>query len=69
MNGARRLRDLHFRATPAHVAQLEALAASRCVPVADVLREALAQYLRTTEPPVPSTSGLTLVWPEEETPA
>jgi hypothetical protein len=66
MKGARRLRDLHFRATPAQVAQLEAHALARSAPIADILREALATYLAQTPPPSTITTGLTLVWPDEK---
>lgn len=66
MKGARRLHDLHFRAEPAQVAQLEAWAAARCCPLADLLREALALYLTQTPAPPPSTTGLRLRWPDEE---
>lgn len=68
MKGARRLRDLHFRATEAQVQQLDALAAHRCCPLADVLRDALTTYLAQTPAPPATTSGLVIVWPDKETP-
>lgn len=68
MKGARRLQDLHFRAEPAQVAQLDALAAARCVPLADLLREALAQYLAQVDLPPAHDSGLHIVWAEDSIP-